>query len=113
MTRRSGPEDLLAVLGGPVVGARRTNAQSTQFFEGKVLNVAAEGLYFIVPDWDQGRHKFGPAPWPRTLVEPSSDGDPMHDHEGSTPSPGDRCLALLLNRPDGSTVPWVLGWWPA
>ncbi|MCA1781992.1 MAG: hypothetical protein ABR616_05780 [Dermatophilaceae bacterium] len=33
-----------------------------RFVEGRVKNVTSAGVTFTVPDWDKGKHVFGPAP---------------------------------------------------
>lgn len=72
-----------------------------RFVEARASSVSEAGLYFTIPEWDGGRHAFGPAPWVASRVE---GGTP------STPASGDRILVLFL----GGDVahPWVLGWWP-
>lgn len=112
---------LMRVLGGSQLGGPpRTGLTAV---EGVVHSVVAAGLRFTVPDWDGGIHVFGPAPWPRSLVEPTalvtqSAGDPAHthadeahDHVGSTPVVGDRCAVLFIG--NGIDNPWVVGFWPA
>lgn len=79
--------------------------------EGKVHDVGPKGMRFTVPDWDGGKHVFGPAPWPMSRVQPASDGDPEHDHAETAPARGARCLVLFIG--GGIDRPWVLGWWPA
>lgn len=76
-------------------------------------SIVAGGMKFTVPEWDGGTYVFGPAPWPRSLVEPTTaPGDPgSHDHEGSNPTPGDRCAVLFIG--SGIDNPWVVGFWPA
>lgn len=100
----------LRVLAGPEFGPPpRTEVTAV---EGVVHSITASGMRFTVPDWDGGTHVFGPAPWPRSLIEPTSVGDHgVHDHEGSPPVTGDRCAVIFIG--NGIDNPWVIGFWPA
>lgn len=79
-----------------------------QFAEGIIKAVKPEGATFTIPDWDNGKHVFGPAPWPRSLAKPIVGGD-GHTHETSEPPVGSRCLVLFVGA--GVDRPWILGWW--
>lgn len=79
--------------------------------EGRVLSVANDGMRFTIPTWDSGRHVFGPAPWPATVVVEHTSADDTHTHEVVQPKPGDRCLVVFVGI--GIKNPWVIGWWPA
>jgi len=85
---------------------RRTQPSSPQIVEGLIKSVTADGAYFTVPTWDNGKHVFGPAPWPKSAVEVTS----AHDHEATTPPAGSRCLVVFAGT--GIESPWVIGWWP-
>jgi hypothetical protein len=105
-------------LGGNPSQATRIDQQIPHVVEGTVLGLDGNGLYFVVKGWDQ-RLRFGPCPWPRTLLEPTSHShsstEPVssesHDHEGSVPTVGARCLILFV--PPGIDRPWCIGWWPS
>lgn len=102
--------------------------QQNTFVEGEVWDVTAAGLTFTVREWDGGRHKFGPAPWPVSRVEPADHTHSVsvsdtysgggsgtaettqHDHVETEPRRGNRCLVLFVGA--GVERPWVLGWWP-
>lgn len=81
--------------------------ESNSYVEAQVHDVTPAGLRFTVKDWDQGKHVFGPAPWPMSRVEPAS----LHDHPETVPTKGMRALVLFLG--DGIDRPWVIGVWPA
>jgi hypothetical protein len=106
--------------------------EQNQMVEGKVKRIDAKGMYFTIKDWDNGKHEFGPAPWPMSRTEPdhspgsmaggavvadhgSHDHGPHthddHDHHETKPVAGDRCLVVFLG--GGVEAPWVIGWWPA
>lgn len=94
--------------------ARSGAANSATIVEGRVHSYAPDGrMYFTLP-WlpgDEGRLKYGPAPWPRANVEATD-----HDHEGTEPAPGSRCLVVLGVVSDehlggGAGNPWVIGVW--
>lgn len=59
-----------------VLLGRRPNVKPTPgaatFIEGVVDSVTAEGMFFTIPGWDNGKHIFGPCPWPMSRVEPTS-----------------------------------------
>lgn len=84
----------------------RSQNQDT-FVEGSVVAATPNGVTFRVKNWDDGRHLFGPAPWPLSRVE-SAGG---HDHVETPPLAGWRCLVLFLG--EGISNPWVIGVWPA
>jgi len=96
--------------------------QQNTFVEGVILDVTSGGARFTVPDWDGGRHVFGPAPWPVSRVEPtdhshsvshSMGGGPAetvtHDHAETRPARGARCLVVFVG--EGIERPWILGVW--
>lgn len=91
--------------------------QQNMMAEGRVLDITAAGMRFTVPDWDGGKHVFGPAPWPMSRVEPVDHTHPLggssasHDHPETVPARGARALVLFLG--EGIERPWVLNWWPA
>ncbi len=78
----------------PVLASPRAGGPA--LVEGRVLDVSGAGMRFVIPDWDEGKHVFGPAPWTITPTAPSS---------------GARALVLFLG--GGIENPWVLGWWPS
>jgi hypothetical protein len=81
--------------------------------EGEVYDVSSAGMRFTVPAWDGGKYLFGPAPWPLSQVEPINDGGDgaaTHDHAGTSPARGARCLVFFVG--GGIDRPWVLGVWP-
>jgi hypothetical protein len=87
--------------------------------EGKVRAVSADGLTFTVPDWDDGKYVFGPAPFIRLVAlttTPTAVADHgVHTHDvapaPNQPNAGDRCLVMFEG--EGVSNPWVIGWWPA
>lgn len=104
---------------------------SARVVEGVVRSVNADGLKFTVPDWDDGKYVFGPAPWPKSRTEPNHSPGVMagatavgdhgahdhgphvhadHDHVETVPSKGDRCLVVFVG--DGIENPWVVQTWP-
>lgn len=88
----------------------RSKVQANLFAEGRLLDVSSAGARFTVPEWDGGKHVFGPAPWPLSRVEPAVVGvDGAHDHEATVPPRGARVLVLFLGA--GVERPWILGWW--
>lgn len=74
-----------------------TTPANAEFVEGECLSITSDGMYFKVPEWDGGRHSFGPAPWPKTAL-------------AEQPVAGVRVLVLFLGGGVGN--PWVLSWWP-
>ncbi len=82
---------------------RSAATQANTFVEGVVFDVAPAGMRFTIPEWDNGRHVFGPAPWPASRVEPAD------HHAEATPRRGARALVLFLG--EGIERPWILGWW--
>ena len=95
------------ILGGQ---ARKQSAEDLdQFAEGVVKKVTPDGAVFTIPDWDDGKHLFGPAPWPMSRVEPADVGGTLHDHTATEPPAGSRCLVLFVGA--GVDRPWILGWW--
>lgn len=101
-------------------GGANSDEDVDQFAEGVVEKVTPEGMFFTIPEWDDGTHLFGPAPWPRAQVEPTDLGTHGHSNAGSTslgshdhvatePSKGARCVVLFLGA--GVDRPWVLGVW--
>lgn len=111
MTQRRG-SDIERVFGG--VRHRPPDTHRTgSVFEGVIHSVDPKGAYFTVPDWDDGKHKFGPCPWPRTLLATSAVGDHgTHDHEGDAPTVGARCLVQSYYK-RGEELFWIVGWWPS
>jgi hypothetical protein len=85
----------------------RSQSTSNSFVEGECHSVTAEGMYFTIDGWDEGKYVFGPAPWPTSRVDLGPDA---HDHSETVPTAGDRVLVLFLG--GGVERPWVLGWWP-
>jgi hypothetical protein len=109
--------------------------EQNQMVEGKIKRITAQGIYFTLKDWDNGKHEFGPAPytWPALTV--TSNTNALSDNGtlviGGTPEPhthtsphthqvpipvnqpvgGDRCLVVFVG--GGVEDPWVIGWWPA
>lgn len=79
---------------------------SGTFVEAEVFDVVPAGMRFTIPDWDGGKHVFGPAPWPMSRVETAQ----LHDHSETVPAKGSRVLVLFLG--DGVDRPWVIGVWP-
>lgn len=96
--------------------------------EGTVQSITADGMKFVLKWWDNGKHEFGPCPWPMSRIEPdhspgvmagptavgdhgSHDHGPHthanHDHNETKPVKGDRCLVVFT-----ANGPWVIGWWP-
>lgn len=92
---------------------RRAAPQAALPMEGVVRSVAAAGVSFVVPDYDGGRHLFGPAPWHRgSAAATDADGggtDPAHVHTAAPPPVGARCLVVFA----GGSIerPWVVAWW--
>lgn len=112
-----------AMLPYRVIGSDSSSQKNT-FVEGVVYDVTAEGMRFTVPSWDNGKHVFGPAPWPVTRMEPSAHvhsvtldtgsvetSSTTHSHGESVPNRGARALVLFLG--GGIENPWVVGWWAA
>lgn len=81
--------------------------EANSYVEGQVFDVTPAGMRFTVKDWDDGKHAFGPAPWPMSRVEVAS----QHDHAETVPTRGTRCLVLFLG--GGIDRPWIIGVWPA
>jgi hypothetical protein len=105
---RAGPEQFMqALVGGSRPG--RTTKPDLRVIEAVVWDVGPGGMRFKLSMADP--HVWGPAPWPRTLVEPAAE----HDHEGSTPGRGARCLVVFAPTASGTASgnPWVVAWWPA
>lgn len=90
-----------ANLESAILGRRpgiKPNPGGATFAEGVIDHSDSTGMFFKVPQWDAGKHMFGPCPWPNT-------GAPVR---------GDRCLVLFpTGDNDGIDGPWVIGWWPA
>jgi hypothetical protein len=65
---------------------------------GRVITADASGVRFTIPEWDGGKHEFGPSPWSMGEAEPPD---------------GAWCLVAFL--PPTPDMPglrsWVLGWW--
>jgi hypothetical protein len=80
------------------------------FVEGVVKSVSAAGMKFTLPDLDDGKFEYGPAPYPRLVTLTTTTTD-LHTHDvlpaGNQPVKGDRCLAVFTGG-----GPWVIGWWP-
>lgn len=70
--------------------------ESPSIVEAQVHDVTAAGMRFTIRDWDNGKHVFGPAPWPMTQTIPTK---------------GARALVVFVG--GGIDRPWVLGWWAA
>lgn len=102
---RNGEAMMSVLLGGqPRAGSAHPGFSVV---EGRVHAVTAAGVIFTVPDFDGGKHRFGPAPWPRSLVDVAA----AHDHEGTAPTINARCLVIFVGT--GVDTPWVVGWWDA
>lgn len=95
-----------------IIGHRSTGtsqAESNGVVEGVIRDVTAAGCRFTIPDYDGGRHVFGPAPWSMSRVEPTGG----HDHPETGPPTGARCLVVFVPpTPDHPGLrPWVVAWW--
>lgn len=102
-------DDLVSVIGGPGRPVRK-RAQFPSPVEGRVNTVTPQGVKFTIPDFDGGKHVFGPAPYTLAAVDPAA-GPDVHDHAGTAPPVGSRCLVVFVGL--GIDRPWVLAWWPA
>jgi hypothetical protein len=82
--------------------------------EGRVHSVTVAGMFFTVPTWDKGKHRFGPAPWPAATTDAGTYAPVPHSHTLLIPPAGARCL-ILFAPSDGGEIgnPWCLAWWPA
>lgn len=91
--------------------ARESVDEMDMFVEGRVRSTTPEGAMFVVPNWDGGKHLFGPAPWPKSRVEPKDLGGELgsHDHAATEPPVGSRCVVVFVGA--GVDRPWILGWW--
>lgn len=105
MTQRTRDADLLAVIAGR--GGAPTRSATPTIVEGRIVNVTPGGAEFVLPDYDGGKHKFGPSPWARSGVQPG--GTDLHDHEDTGPVVGAWCLVVFV--PPGLRRSWIVGWW--
>lgn len=65
--------------------------------QGTVHHVTAAGVYFTIPDWDGGKHVFGPAPW--------------NHASAAAPLEGATCLVVFAAGGEGTmSRPWVVAW---
>lgn len=103
---------LREVIMGRGVSEDSPEDSSPQMFEGKVKSVNAGQIKFTVPNWDNGKHEFGPVPYAVWSTDPALSGDYQHTHTMVGPQPGDICLVLFLggNSHIDAQMPWVLGW---
>lgn len=81
--------------------------------EGIVRKVTAQGVRFVIPEFDP-QYVFGPAPYTKVDVLPKSGGAgddafASHDHDVATPPVGAKCLVAFVGL--GIDRPWVVGWW--
>lgn len=67
-------------------GGANSDQDVDQFVEGVVEKVTPEGMFFTIPEWDDGVHLFGPAPWPRSQVVSTDLGS--HSHSVSSTNLG-------------------------
>ena len=110
---------LLGILGGTPV---RSSDTATGPQLGTVRSVGPDGVVFVLPDYDGGRHTFGPAPWHQGhaaatahthAVSHSMGGGPAesvtHVHAPLPPAVGATCLVLFVGT--GIETPVVVAWW--
>lgn len=59
-------------LAGPRPAGDRTHlapaATGPRVVEGLIYSIDAEKVYFVVPTWDGGKHRFGPAKYDPALI---------------------------------------------
>lgn len=77
-----------------IMGVRQQTSPEAEspFSEGVIRTIEDDGVTFTMPAWDEGRHVFGPAPYPLDMLVMA----------------GDRCLVVFTEN-----GPWVIGVWPA
>lgn len=110
------------VLGGQRGG--RPHREPPTIVEAEAISTTEQGVTFTISSWDGGVHRYGPAPWTMSRIEPveghqHSDPDAPtgveggHDHVETTPQAGDRLLVVFVwSGVEQRRVPWVIGWWP-
>ena len=114
--------DAAALLG--VLGGRPTRSADGPVPPqvGVVRSATAAGVTFVLPDYDDGRHVFGPAPWHQGHAAPtphshavshSMGGGPAeeveHVHGPQPPVVGRSCLVVFVGT--GIERPVVVAWW--
>lgn len=79
-------------------------------FEGRIHSLDLAGAYFVP---EGGSFKFGPCPYPLAAVETASVGDHgSHDHGGTLPIVGHRCLVQSYFTAAGIEKFWIIATWP-
>lgn len=109
------PAAILGVIGGRPV--QSTDAAVTPQI-GRIRSVDARGVIFTLPDYDGGRHTFGPAPWNRGGAASTPTGaagttdphtHPAHVHVAEPPPVEAECLVVFVG--SGVERPVVVAWW--
>lgn len=72
--------------------------------DGRVHSVDGATVMLLLPDFDNGRYTYGPAPWPAGTTDAWSPTD-SHRHDLPTPEPGWWCaVAFVGGDPDRPRV---------